>query len=570
MLDAGATAGNSQLYGGVALTFSTGVTGIETLSLAAGLAAVDNATGADVAGSVNDYTITLVAQNVAAGSVMAVNAGSLRAAVVTGLGADTAVGGTGGNADTTDDENLVLDASAVTGTGAGSVNVTGGAAADTITASGNADTVSSGAGNDSVVAGAGSDSVDAGAGNNTVAGGAGNDTITAGSGNDSVTDTGGNDSISVGDGNNTINDSGAGNDTIVAGAGNDSITDDGGSNSITTGDGNNTVSAGAGSDTIVGGAGNDDITAGGGVDNITLGGGSNIVRYTLVSDSTGVNIDNITGFVSGTDKIMVTQTVGASTDADTLDFSGFAVVGSFASGQVSLAGTTSSVRPGDSFYSTVEGNLYVDSNGDGQINQNLDLIVKVGTLASGDVGFSVDMGDGNDTVTGGAGSDSIIGGAGNDNITAGGGADTLTGGAGNDTFNFAAGASGTPSGTNFDVITDYVSGADTIAFTGGIVKFATAVTAASGTAGVAVGTGIVSFNGADNTLALKIAAVANALGAASAGNALIFQDGTDSYIFITDGTAGVGSNDVLIKLVGVNGVGSDELTVGGGSITGLG
>jgi hypothetical protein len=179
------------------------------------------------------------------------------------------------------------------------------------------------------------------------------------------------------------------------------------------------------------------------------------------------------------------------------------------------------------------------------------------------------MAAGNDTVTGGAGSDSINGGADNDNITAGGGADTLTGGAGNDTFNFAAGASGTPSATNFDVITDF-GGGDTIAFTGGIVKFATAVTAASGTAGVAAGTGIVTFNGADNTLALKIAAVANALSAAAAGSALIFQDGTDSYIFITDGTAGVGSNDVLIKLVGVNGAGSDELTVGGGSITGLG
>jgi Ca2+-binding RTX toxin-like protein len=172
------------------------------------------------------------------------------------------------------------------------------------------------------------------------------------------------------------------------------------------------------------------------------------------------------------------------------------------------------------------------------------------------------------SITGGTGADTIDGGAGNDTITGGEGADSLTGGAGADTFVFAAGATGTPSATNFDTITDYVSGTDIIAATA-ITKFATAVTAASGTAGVAATTGVVRFDAADNTDALRLAAVANALSTAASGNTLIYTNGTDSFVFISDGTAGVGANDVLIKLAGIAGAGADELTVSSNTITAL-
>jgi len=179
------------------------------------------------------------------------------------------------------------------------------------------------------------------------------------------------------------------------------------------------------------------------------------------------------------------------------------------------------------------------------------------------------------TITGSTGNETIVGGGAGDNITGGTGADALTGGGGADTFVFANTATGAPTDANFDTISDYVSGTDIIDFTTAIIKFATAVTAASGTAGVVVTTGVTSFNAADSTLALKITAIAAALGTAAAGNALIFQHTTgssnDSFLYITDGTAGAGATDVLIKLTGITGTGADEITVnGGGDLTSLG
>jgi len=200
-------------------------------------------------------------------------------------------------------------------------------------------------------------------------------------------------------------------------------------------------------------------------------------------------------------------------------------------------------------------------------------------LTGGTGADNITGGSGNDTITGNAGNDALVGGAGNDSIVAGDGTDNLTGGtgtdtmtgnAGADTFIFAAGASGTPSDTVFDTITDYTTNLDVIDFGAtAIVQFATATTAASGTAGV-TSAGIVSFNSADSTLALRVTAVANAIAGAAAGNALIFGFGSDSYIYITDGTAGAGANDVLIKLTGVaNSTSTDTLTIVGGDITGL-
>jgi hypothetical protein len=170
--------------------------------------------------------------------------------------------------------------------------------------------------------------------------------------------------------------------------------------------------------------------------------------------------------------------------------------------------------------------------------------------------------DAANTITGGGLADTINGGAGLDSMTGGGGADT---------FVFSNASTGTPDGTTFDEIVDYVKGTDIIDFGAtALVKVATAVTAATGTAGVVVTTGVTSFDAADDTLAERVTAIAAALGTAAAGNALIFQHGTDSYIYITDGTNGAGSTDVLVKLTGINGAANDELTIVDGDITTLG
>jgi len=123
----------------------------------------------------------------------------------------------------------------------------------------------------------------------------------------------------------------------------------------------------------------------------------------------------------------------------------------------------------------------------------------------------------------------------------------------------------------YDEISDYQNGTDVINFgSTAIVQFSTAVTAVAGTAGVVSGTGVVSFNSSDATLASRITAVASAMGTVAAGNALVFGLGADSYIYITDGVSGVGMNDVLIKLTGIaNSALTDTLTITSGNVTGL-
>jgi Ca2+-binding RTX toxin-like protein len=172
------------------------------------------------------------------------------------------------------------------------------------------------------------------------------------------------------------------------------------------------------------------------------------------------------------------------------------------------------------------------------------------------------------TLNGSTGNETLTGTAGVDTINGGAGADSMTGGNAADIFLFSNSATSTPSDSNFDIITDFAGGTDKIDFGAtSIVKFATAVSSAAGTAGVATSTGVVTFNAADDTLAERITAVASALGSAVAGNALLFQLSSDSYIYITDGTAGVGSTDVLIKLVGISGNNDNELTITSGDIT---
>jgi Ca2+-binding RTX toxin-like protein len=166
------------------ITFGNTFVGFETIAVAEGLDPVDNLSG-DTAGSADDYTITLgAAQNVATGVVMTIDARQLRASVITNLGANGAVGG---GDDTETDENLVLNAAAVSG----SVSVLGGGAGDSITGSANADTLDGGAGNDSLVGGGGADVLIGGAGNDTLDGGAGSDRfVLASSGVDTILSSG--------------------------------------------------------------------------------------------------------------------------------------------------------------------------------------------------------------------------------------------------------------------------------------------------------------------------------------------------------------------------------------------
>jgi hypothetical protein len=153
------------------------------------------------------------------------------------------------------------------------------------------------------------------------------------------------------------------------------------------------------------------------------------------------------------------------------------------------------------------------------------------------------------TIDGGLGADIIFGTDYADVIIGGAGVDDLTGGAGNDTFMVSAASSN-------DNILDFAAG-DIIDFTSA-VTIVTNATASAEVASISAA-GLASFDAADDTLDEMIAAVANAInqgGNAAAGQAAMFKFGSDSYVFISDGTDGLQSTDTLIKLVGLDVVGN--------------
>ena len=143
----------------------------------------------------------------------------------------------------------------------------------------------------------------------------------------------------------------------------------------------------------------------------------------------------------------------------------------------------------------------------------------------------------------------------------------MTGAGGVDTFNFTNAATGAPSVTNFDTITDYATGTDILNGPG------TLALVAEGTQGVAQAiisaTGLATFDVADDTLAERIVATEAAMSAGTdvANETAVFSFGADSYVFIADGTAGVGATDVLIKITGV--VVATGLAVTGGDVTSI-
>ena len=184
-------------------------------------------------------------------------------------------------------------------------------------------------------------------------------------------------------------------------------------------------------------------------------------------------------------------------------------------------------------------------------------------------------GSGADQLIGGAGNDVLVGGAGDDVLTGGAGADQLTGGAGRDTFVFAAAASGQATGS--DTIVDYVKG---LVGTGDAIEYSSALrvggvaTTATGTqAAINQSTGVASFAaGSGTTLADALADIATSFGSDGtqvAGEFALFQvNQTGNYwMMVSDGTAGVTGNDVVVQLSNITSVFGIDLSAGVLTIT---
>ena len=190
---------------------------------------------------------------------------------------------------------------------------------------------------------------------------------------------------------------------------------------------------------------------------------------------------------------------------------------------------------------------------------------------SGDSGNdSLSGGPGTDTLDGGTGNDILNGGTGNDVIIGGVGTDKLAGGTGMDTFVFAAGDSGQTAST-LDVISDFAKGAvnvgDLIDYSDSLTLGGSNATATDTQALINQTTGIATFaKGSGVTLADALSDITTRFTAStdSAGELAFFKvnNAGNYYAFISDGTAGVTANDILIQLSGITSIKNIDLTDG--------
>lgn len=326
----------------------------------------------------------------------------------------------------------------------------------------------------------------------------------------------------------------------------------------------NTVDGGSGTDTLT-------ITNGAGASltfvDADFKGLTNIEKITVTNVTTGTTSITTGGFYDSNFKgaaatLTVTSTAGNTTIDESTSSGVTTIAVTTTTGAITISGgagnqtiTTNSAA--------VTGNVSITTLGGNDL-------ITVATLTSVSAGPIV--------LSAGAGNDTIVSAGAAATITGGTGADTMTGSAGVvDTYSYAnTGDTGTPTSSNFDTITNWVTTSDVIDFAGSLALPGNAVTSSSGVAALAT-TGIATFNAADTTLALHIAAVEAALtkstAASNAGTTptalqtAIWTEGADTFLFVTDGTAGVGSGDTLIKLTGV--VNTGTFTLGGNNVTAI-
>jgi Ca2+-binding RTX toxin-like protein len=295
--------------------------------------------------------------------------------------------------------------------------------------------------------------------------------------------------------------------------------------------GSSTITGSNGPDVFLGGTGNDVFNGGSDEDTFTGGAGN----------------DNLTG---GTNDDTFNIDAGTDTITDLQAGDVFVV----------SAGATLNATVAQEYTATAASRNLGGGQGNAvfTVSQNADFadfsLVTVANAATQGLTINSESIFGGSTITGSAGNDiingqrvlnaaeTLIGGAGDDTITGGVGVDNLTGGTGSDTFGFYAGASRLPSATAFDVITDFGAG-DVLDFDGA------ALTADLGTGtGLTVVAGLVTAGAAD--LAAFVTELGNST-TTTAGSTLLYRSGADTYVFISDGAAGLGNNDVLIRITGI-------------------
>jgi hypothetical protein len=296
------------------------------------------------------------------------------------------------------------------------------------------------------------------------------------------------------------------------------------------------------------------VTTGGGIDTVTA---TSYAAGTVVN--TGAGNDEITIKLATALNTGTTSTFdgGADTDElklDTGDYSGKKVAWSNIEELTVGNGTQNAVLSEAQFDGD---NTFKVLNSAGTIS------VTGSTLDASGVTYAAGSGAKFDFT--GASSDDVLTGSSNADIIDGAaGQDTLTGGTGADTFQVTAGQSGggTTDAIKFDTITDFNIGgsSDIIDHNQNLTKGVGNIDGgtAAGTA-VVDANGLATFDAADDTLAEKLTAVAQAIDETTAGvddnstavgETVIFVHSGDTYVYISDANSGYGTGDDVIKLTG--------------------
>ncbi len=424
--------------------------------------------------------------------------------------------------------------------GAGGLSARGGRGNDKFTGGVAADEFQGDEGNDTGTGGGGADRLRGEQGIDTLSGGDGNDFVRGGSENDILNGDNGNDQLEGDNGLDTVN-GGAGNDYINGGSDNDILNGDAGADELEGEDGNDTMNGGAGNDRMFGGFGNDIMNGGSEADNLFGNEGTDTLNG-------GTGADRMFG--------------GLDNDTYTVDSIGDAIFEFAGEGTLDTVNSSVTYLVHAGIERTVlTGAAAIDATGR---NGQADTI-------TGNTGANTILGlDGADVLSGLAGVDTIDGGIGADRISGGLNNDTLTGGLNNDTFVFAIGDSGQTDLTK-DIIVDYTKGAvgvgDRFDFASPLSIGGSTVAASTTEAAISATTGVATFlAGSGTTMAdalLDIATRMTTAGNAAGEFAFFKVNNTGNFhLFISDGVAGVGANDVLVQLTGVTIINTINLTDG--------
>ncbi|WP_372624811.1 hypothetical protein [Falsiroseomonas sp.] len=357
----------------------------------------------------------------------------------------------------------------------------GDSSGDTLHGGAGDDTLDGSFGDNLLTGGSGADSMDGGAGADTLEGGEGIDFLAGGDGDDLLSGGAGADTINGGGGFDIVNyfDSDAGVNVQLAstlpGVGGHAAGDLLSNIEGAIGSDHNDTLVGTGGDNILlGRAGNDIVIGGAGAD--TLNGGDGIDRVEYAGTAAGVDVNLVTGLVTGgdTDTIAAFENVfGSLTGDDTLTGDNAAnLLAGLGGNDILIGGAGPDTLDGGDGIDTVDysasprrpsappnptdGVLVVlgaqvatgtgsHADGDAVIGvENVigsafnDSILGATSAAAAAVDNLLDGGAGNDTLIGFAGADTLLGGAGNDILVGGDGADSLLGGDGIDDANYSS------------------------------------------------------------------------------------------------------------------------------------